>query len=737
MAYPINQTVKELFASENRQLAKLTIVDTWVDWENRPSPQTIAKAVNQPIHCELYVEPVQNSGSQTPSNRKAITSGFTSMSNTFTLGFASGGSSKTSSAVVQNVTSDVFGGCYLSSTENVYWTYRKYTISSVSYALPVTTTSGNTVFLTDVSADYYHPDINGVPNIWCDGLIPRAEADIMGQGLQGITLTGSLHQVVICIPDVGNDVTTVNAYLANNPIEVVVGTTNSLDVDTPLDNVPYVGLNTISYNVSKSVFSIPVGTVIDESRIMQGSLTVDRSCSSGNSLELGACIASEMSVTILNDDGLITGETFKKGELILEVGVVDDNDNEYYIPMGKFVVDKVPKIRDLITITAYDRMVWLDKVANNLVKWWGSGTKTVLQIIKNCVSKCNINMAVDDVELATYPNAGYTVSLPKTFKDGTAITYRQLLSYAVALMGKCAWMNANGYMEIGFAEALNTNSSAIAGIAIVGNAIVGNSSGGGTIQNRLDDTNRYSSGYEDYTVTITGVTCTRTLKDSDGEEYDYEYVNGTNEYAFDLSDNPLVKKNPTTALNNLSGLIGIEYTPMDATVVPCPYIFPMDWVSYEKPDGSTIYSIVTGYTYLMNGNNGIKSVGESPNDKDYSTTWYSSQLAEQASDFNEAIADVQTEIDGLAVLKEVKTISGNASATITIPDSYRGIIYAFRGASTMGQYMINCSSAGSVSICAIATVTNLTLTTGTNSLTIANSSSGGAYIYAIGNGTLS
>ena len=81
----------------------------------------------------------------------------------------------------------------------------------------------------------------------------------------------------------------------------------------------------------------------------------------------------------------------------------------------------------------------------------------------------------------------------------------------------------------------------------------------------------------------------------------------------------------------------------------------------------------------------------------------------------------------------VTTITAGSTETITIPDSYRGIICAFRGASTMGLYMVNSSSTGTVSVCKVSPVSTLTLTAGTRQLTIANSSTGGAYIYAIGN----
>lgn len=84
-------------------------------------------------------------------------------------------------------------------------------------------------------------------------------------------------------------------------------------------------------------------------------------------------------------------------------------------------------------------------------------------------------------------------------------------------------------------------------------------------------------------------------------------------------------------------------------------------------------------------------------------------------------------------LQYIKTISASSSVDITVSNGYKGIIYAFRGSSTMGQYMVNVSSTGSVNICAIASISNLTTTTSTRKISFSNSSTGTVSIYAIGN----
>lgn len=392
--------------------------------------------------------------------------------------------------------------------------------------------------------------------------------------------------------------------------------------------------------------------VVDQSKVIMGSMVLDRSCVSDNSLELGSCTASEFSMTLLNADGSLDGKNFEGAELYAEIGV-SDGTNTYYIPLGRFIVDGVPKVRDTVSINALDRMCKFDKTADATLTatWWGSG-KTIQQIINRCCSVCGVTLATN---IASFPNANVTLGAVDTvFTSGvTDITYRQLLSYCVGAMGKCAWMNAEGNLEIGFAEPLDISTSAIAGIAIAGLAIVGNSSGTGVIQQILDESNRYSSDYEDYVIVTTGAFCDKTETDASDEQFTHHYIIGSDDYAFDLTDNPIVAWNPQTLLANLTGVIGITYHPMSAVTVPYPWLFPLDWVAYKKGD-TNLYSIVTSFTFTMNGNNGIKSVGESPQEKSRASVGSVASRIKQVIDYAKELAE-----------ETLATAGDNATALIT------------------------------------------------------------------------
>ena len=108
--------------------------------------------------------------------------------------------------------------------------------------------------------------------------------------------------------------------------------------------------------------------VIDESDIVQGGLTIDRYSMTGNKIELGTAISSELTLKLRNYDGNFDDVNFEGAELYVQIGVKDwsDPDSEAtYIPCGYFIIDEPPRTLSTITISALDRMVkfakWVTK----------------------------------------------------------------------------------------------------------------------------------------------------------------------------------------------------------------------------------------------------------------------------------------------------------------------------------------------------------------------------------------
>lgn len=365
---------------------------------------------------------------------------------------------------------------------------------------------------------------------------------------------------------------------------------------------------------------------ITNADIVLGSFAIDRTIMEGSSLNLGSCVASELSMTLINYEGQFNGVVWSGAELDVELGVEGSAET---ISMGKYYVDRTPKSRSTISVSALDGMLKFDKPLSSATFWryeLEDGSISLSYLVNWCCTKCGVTRATD---ISGFPNATWSLWVGGLRKylasDAGNFTYRDLLGWAVALMGKVAWMNGDGELEIGFPDKIDTfATSAIAGIAVVGTAIVGDSSGAGELIGSFYASDRYSSDYEDIKIEITGIVYT----DSNTE---VTYLIGTEDYAFDLNGNILLAfiqscdpvynpdwgtKNIGDMLNNLSDLIGFIYTPLSMTVVPCPYIFPADWVAYITNDDTRIYALVTNYTFALNGNNYISAQGEMPYEKE-------------------------------------------------------------------------------------------------------------------------
>lgn len=364
--------------------------------------------------------------------------------------------------------------------------------------------------------------------------------------------------------------------------------------------------------------------VITDEDIMLGTFSIDRSIMEGSSLNLGSCVAAELNMTLNNMDGRFDGISWSGAELSVELGVEGSNET---LPMGVFYVDRTPKTRNTVAISALDGMVKFDKLVTDCTLWryeLEAGSVGLSYFVNWCCTQCGITLATT---ITGFPNATWALWMDnfRTYLEtAKTFTCRNLLSWAIAGMGKVAWMNGDGELEIGFPSHLSDwENTSIVGMAIVGLAIVGNTSGEGEVTDTFGSDKRFASDYEDTVIEFTGVTYTNP-------NTEVTYLTGTSDYALDLSGNILFDRiescdttyNPDVGtktvedmVDNLSDLVGITYTPITMEVVPCPHIYPTDWVAYVVDNDHYVYALVTSYAFTLNGKNYISAQGELPQDR--------------------------------------------------------------------------------------------------------------------------
>ena len=167
----------------------------------------------------------------------------------------------------------------------------------------------------------------------------------------------------------------------------------------------------------------------DDTVIESGFVSVDMKCIAGtgtSTLEIGCASSTQLDITMIQPDISLTGR-----EILLEIGLMLDDDSIEYVKMGYFMAQK-PTVDDgRITFTAYDRMAY----------------KMSGYYLSNILYPCDISEVCAEIEALTgirMKNAPSGISITKTF-DG--YTYRQVVGFIAGLDGKFATFDRDGVLD--------------------------------------------------------------------------------------------------------------------------------------------------------------------------------------------------------------------------------------------------------------------------------------------------
>ncbi len=320
---------------------------------------------------------------------------------------------------------------------------------------------------------------------------------------------------------------------------------------------------------------------VTQSNIASGGMTVNRYCGSGNKIEIGSVIASELTLLLDNSDGRYDNVTFEGAELFVRVGVKDweaeGSADMHFIPLGYFTVDETPRKLRSIALTALDRMVRFDKIVDNALLPFPMRVDTLLGRI------CDICNVQCDTNLALFPNHDYMIQEAPT---GDNLTYRQYLSWIAEITGTCGFINWDGHLALKWYEP-------------TGEVL--------TIKER------YNSEIKENKVAITGV----QIRDPDGEVY----LVGDDGYAIEIESNGLIQSNYREIAEALYDVLyGFAYTPFSATTVPMPHLYPLDMITFVDKQGVEHPTIITDATFALNKSTVLQGKGETAVKSGYART---------------------------------------------------------------------------------------------------------------------
>lgn len=338
------------------------------------------------------------------------------------------------------------------------------------------------------------------------------------------------------------------------------------------------------------------GTVvaITDENVMMNGFGIDRYSCIGDKLEVGTAIAAELILKLNNTTGLYDGIVFEGTELLVEIGVADwsqDNPTVYWVPCGLFTPDEQPRRLTTISLKALDRMARFDAVQPTLLPWTdGNGTPiedgngniiyfnaelsfpmTIAQTVSRICTVCNVPFTQN---ISSLPNANVVInSMPVTQQEAS---YRTILQWCAGAMGCCAFIDWNGELRLQWYTPVEYTSTL---------------------------SKRFESDLFENDLTITGVTYTNTQNQ--------KFVAGTDTYAVETTGNLFLDTATTTKLAAINGgaIGGYTYRPFSASVLPAPWLFPMDVIVFTDKDGVNHNCAVTNVNFGLNGSTELAGKG--------------------------------------------------------------------------------------------------------------------------------
>lgn len=238
--------------------------------------------------------------------------------------------------------------------------------------------------------------------------------------------------------------------------------------------------------------------VLTETRVK--GLTVDRYSVTGDELQLGTCVASEINLTLDNTDYALNQYKFAGARLDVEIGVADwdlENPTPQYINIGRYVVDEAPRMLQTISLVGLDNMALLDRyvVLDDLQDQY-----TLTALINAICQKCGL--VIDSSSFTRgIPNLDVTVHIPK---DDDNLTYRQLMIWACQCCGAIGYIDYLGRFALDVYQSDNT--STVQPIVTLSTAV------------------RYISDVAENTIVITGIET--VVNDVDTPYHDENYQDG-------------------------------------------------------------------------------------------------------------------------------------------------------------------------------------------------------------------
>ena len=368
---------------------------------------------------------------------------------------------------------------------------------------------------------------------------------------------------------------------------------------------------------------------------------INEATSASGKFEIGAAVIKEYKVTLDNSEEQYDDCDFEGANIQAVIGLKLADGTWEDLKKGLYRVYTATFGETTLQITAYDEMIYFDRPYSECTL---SYPATVRDIVLDACRRCQVDCESGSIEMGNY--------IVKTKPEGS-ITYRDVISYCAQIMGCYARINHLGRLAFGWYDFSAVGSGDLDGgifdTASQEKYLSGDEADGGTFDDYSSgytydggtfvDMDTYHHFYDLYNksingtdINVTGIQIT-TKKDSADEKYLY----GTNTYALEIKDNPLIQTDTMQQVAKHIGdkIINKPFRPMSVSIQGNPAIEAGDVAVVSPKTTSSYTTVITDTTFSLFAAQSISSTAETPTAKTFTRYGAATKLLEAARNYTD------------------------------------------------------------------------------------------------------
>lgn len=348
---------------------------------------------------------------------------------------------------------------------------------------------------------------------------------------------------------------------------------------------------------------------------------INEATSASGKFEIGAAVIKKYTITLDNMDQQYDAYDFEDAVIRTNIGLRLQDGTYENMSKGTYRVYKATFGEATLQIEAYDEMLFFSKPYSESRLTYPA---VIREIIQSACRDCGVTYDTSTIEMSAY-------RVEK--KPEGSITYRDVISYCAQIMGCYARIDHNGRLTFGWYDFPDMSQE--------------------TEENTAYHhfSNMYSQTINASDVSVTGINV--TVKEDSKEE---SYLYGTDEYALEIKENPLIStRNMDSVAKHIGDkTIGKPFRPLNISVLSDPSVESGDAAIVTTRKGASYGTVITETTFKLSGSQSVACTAETPTEKTFTRYNAATKLMERVR----READIAISDYDLAVL-QMNQLSAN------------------------------------------------------------------------------